>query len=216
MYEAVLTHELSEPVLGPRQADCRRPSAGFTVVELLVVIGIVGILFSLLLPAVQAARESARASTCRDHLKQIGLAAHLHLDVHGHFPSGGWGHLWTGDPDRGHGRGQPGGWVYNLLPYVEYMELHELGAGLTGQDKMDAAARRMSLPLPLFSCPTRRSPIQYPVSSFRYATLMKNAATATPCRKRRLRDQRRTHGAKLFLGWWPNVCRRCCGLSRFH
>src|SRR5215813_10492133 len=79
----------------------RRLYAAFTIVELLVVIAIVGILMALALPAIQAARESSRQLVCQDNLRQIGLGIHNHLSQQGHFPTGGWGHHWTGDPDRG-------------------------------------------------------------------------------------------------------------------
>ena len=60
--------------------------SGFTLVELLVVIGIVALLVAMLLPAVQAAREAARMSSCKNHLKQLSLAMHQYHSVHGALP----------------------------------------------------------------------------------------------------------------------------------
>src|SRR3954451_16282238 len=95
----------------------RRAWSAFTLVELLVVIAIIGVLVALLLPAIQAAREAARRSQCKNNLKQIGLACLNHLDTHKHFPSGGWGYKWAPDPNRGSGAEQPGSWIYNMLPF---------------------------------------------------------------------------------------------------
>lgn len=69
-------------------ARTRWRANGFSLVELLVVIGIVGILVSLLLPAIGAAREASRRASCASNMRQIGLAAQLYLDTHGHFPAG--------------------------------------------------------------------------------------------------------------------------------
>ncbi len=66
----------------------RRSTSGFTLVELLVVIGIVGVLASLLLPAVQSSRESARRADCSNRMRQLGLAANNHIAATGKLPSG--------------------------------------------------------------------------------------------------------------------------------
>ena len=94
-----------------------KPRLGFTLVELLVVIAIIGALVALLLPAVQAAREAARSAQCKNNLKQVGLACQVHLSSQKTFPSAGWGWGWVGDADRGFSYNQPGGWVYNILPF---------------------------------------------------------------------------------------------------
>src|SRR5262249_7619028 len=64
---------------------------------------------------------------------------------------------WTGDPDRGFGKDQPGGWAYNILPYLEENIIHDLGKGLTGIDKEQALLQAMQMPVAAYLCPTRRS-----------------------------------------------------------
>ena len=84
-----------------------RSRFGFTLVELMVVIAIIGILVAILLPAVQAARETARRMQCSNNLKQIGLATHSYMDTfHSKLPSGSW-------------HGVHGTWLVTLLPYIE-------------------------------------------------------------------------------------------------
>jgi prepilin-type N-terminal cleavage/methylation domain-containing protein/prepilin-type processing-associated H-X9-DG protein len=138
------------------------PKLGFTLVELLVVITIIGILIALLLPAVQAAREAARQMQCKNHLKQLALACLSHESVTKRLPTGGWGAGWTGDADLGTGQSQPGGWVYNILPFIEQEALHDMGAGLGAVAKDNANLQRLSVPLPGLYCPTRRNAIAYP------------------------------------------------------
>jgi prepilin-type N-terminal cleavage/methylation domain-containing protein/prepilin-type processing-associated H-X9-DG protein len=140
----------------------RRNGHAFTLVELLVVIAIIGILVALLLPAIQAARETARRMSCRNHLKQLGLACLNHESSQKVFPTGGWGYVWAPDPDQGYGVSQPGGWLYNILPYMEMKQLHDLGKGLSGTQKLDAIGQILQTPLELMNCPTRRAPGPYP------------------------------------------------------
>jgi prepilin-type N-terminal cleavage/methylation domain-containing protein len=132
----------------------RRPA--FTLVELLVVITIIGVLIALLLPAVQAAREAARRAQCQNNLKQLATACLDHEHINGYLPSNGWGTYWVGDPDRGFGRNQPGSWIYNILPYLEQMALHDIGAGQTFSAKTSLFTQREATPLEMLSCPTRR------------------------------------------------------------
>lgn len=88
-----------------------RSRSAFTLVELLVVVAIIGVLISLLLPAVQAARASARRTQCANNLRQIGLAMHQYTDVHaGLFPA------------MSHARDRAESWVNSLAPYMENVD----------------------------------------------------------------------------------------------
>jgi prepilin-type N-terminal cleavage/methylation domain-containing protein/prepilin-type processing-associated H-X9-DG protein len=144
----------------------RLRDAGFTLVELLVVIAIIGILVALLLPAVQAARESARRSQCSNQLKQLVTAVLNHENVLKYYPCGGWGWEWVGDADRGYGQDQPGGWQYNILPFMEENAKHDLPKDGDPNNQLPAqleGARQMLLdPIKIIKCPTRGNPLVGP------------------------------------------------------
>ncbi|HEY2414501.1 MAG TPA: DUF1559 domain-containing protein [Pirellulaceae bacterium] len=149
---------------GARRVVCRNAHrSGFTLVELLVVIAIIGVLVALLLPAVQAARESARRMQCQNHLKQFGLAFHNHADNFGHLPTGGWGWSYVGDPDEGFAEKQPGGWLYNILPFIEQKALREIGAGDPAALKLNDLTRLVQTPVKIYNCPSRRPATLYPL-----------------------------------------------------
>ncbi len=144
---------------------------GFTLVELLVVIAIIGMLVGLLLPAVQQAREAARRMQCNNKLKQIGLACLNHESGNQIFPSGGWNSTYVGDPNKGFGKGQPGSWVYSLLPFMEQNALYQLGSGTTSTTsapKLDTD-EVLSTPLDSFICPSRRTTKVYKLGTSSYS-----------------------------------------------
>lgn len=129
-------------------------SRGFTLIELLVTISIIAVLVALLLPAVQAAREAARVTQCKNNLKQMGLAFHVFHERQKFFPSGGSGggggaarrFAPNGSPEVG--PRQSWNWAYQILP--------DLGLSTLFFEQNDAAI--IETPVPLYFCPTRRSP----------------------------------------------------------
>jgi prepilin-type N-terminal cleavage/methylation domain-containing protein len=146
----------------------RSKRQGFTLIELLVVIAIIAILISLLLPAVQSAREAARRLQCKNNLKQIGLALHNYHDVHLGFPP-------AFVSDVGSGGTTPGGeWSIHsrILPYLDQANLYNLAdLSLAYDDPAngDIAIQRVDT----FLCPSEPedrvrtsggNPIHYPVN----------------------------------------------------
>ena len=99
-----------------------RRRRGFTLIELLVVIAIIAILIALLLPAVQQAREAARRTSCRNNLKQLGLAIHNYAEQHSCLPP-------AGIVDSMSSTGVPAGknfsWIVLILPQIDQANLHQ-------------------------------------------------------------------------------------------
>lgn len=130
----------------------RRPqSAGFTLIEILVVMAIVGVLIALLLPAVQMAREAARKSTCNNHLKQLGLALHNYHDNHRVLPSGS---LLPYDPQRA-----PSGWGWGamVLPYADGTPIYnriDFNVGTCVGPNVSVIVNRV----PIWFCPSDQAP----------------------------------------------------------
>lgn len=144
----------------------RRSSSGFTLVELLVVIAIIGILVALLLPAVQAARETARRAQCVNHMKQIGLACLNYEDSNGSLPPGAafWHVQDNGDEDWWISPFNQGNVLMYLLPYIEEQSLHDLidwdddsGWGLA-DPQIDGGQRLWTIEVPVYQCPSDAHP----------------------------------------------------------
>jgi len=125
--------------MSTKNCRLRGQSSGFTLIELLVVIAIIAILVALLLPAVQQAREAARRSSCKNNLKQLGLALHNYHDTFNTFPPA----FVDGDPcytsttndcasDAPYENRNSLGWQTFILPYVEQPALYDQIGAQTG------------------------------------------------------------------------------------
>jgi prepilin-type N-terminal cleavage/methylation domain-containing protein len=112
----------------------QRVKAGFTLIEVMVVITVAALLLAVLIPAVMQARASARTASCKSNLRQIGLATHAYIDVHRYFPGGLY-------------RSQ--GPLYDLLSYIEQEPIYRRAEEATTDN-----ARSALIPvIPVYLCP---------------------------------------------------------------
>jgi prepilin-type N-terminal cleavage/methylation domain-containing protein len=133
--------------------------AGFTLVELLVVIAIIGVLVALLLPAVQAAREAARRSSCSNNFRQLGLAAHNFHDTNGtRLPPGAANDMEPFGTATGAQWGSS--WMVYILPFIEQNNIYDKWQfyGQSGYQNTNNAALVTNLKIKAYRCPTSAVP----------------------------------------------------------
>jgi prepilin-type N-terminal cleavage/methylation domain-containing protein len=141
---------------GTRRSSLGSYRFGLNLIEVIVVTVIIGILTSTLLVGVQAARESARKTSCRNNLRQIGLAVQAHESSRQYYPTNGWGFRLIPDAQIHPRYGQAGGWIFQLLPYLEQKELYDqtLVAGSADVARGNKV-RLLTTPVAVFNCPSR-------------------------------------------------------------
>jgi prepilin-type N-terminal cleavage/methylation domain-containing protein/prepilin-type processing-associated H-X9-DG protein len=139
---------------GKQRPSSLRP-AGFSLVELLVVIAVIGLLLSLLLPAVQAAREAARRLGCSNNLHQIGIGLQSYHDSYKHFPLGGTEMRGLRNPDGSvrYPNGVQMAWSAYILPFIELQSLAKQIDYKKGYDSPENAVAASSV-ISTYLCPS--------------------------------------------------------------
>jgi len=140
----------------------KKTNSGFTLVELLVVIAIIGILISMLLPAVQAVREAARRTQCLNNLRQCGLAALNFESANMEFPSAGLtsgavlpDSSGVGDGSRSTFGRENLSWAFQILNFIEQNNVASLRGGNPAGDIGTEAIYNVDVDIPPYTCPSR-------------------------------------------------------------
>lgn len=143
----------------PLQYSSMRRARGFSLIEVLVVLFVIGLLVALLLPAVQQSRSAARRSECMNHLKQIGLAMHNYHDAHRTLPPG---YITNFPEDVNATERSHWGWGAMLLPYLDqaplYQQLQPGDKALHEQLATSDGLKALTTPLSIFVCTEDRGP----------------------------------------------------------
>ncbi|MCA9162317.1 MAG: DUF1559 domain-containing protein, partial [Planctomycetales bacterium] len=142
----------------------RKRQHAFTLVELLVVIAIIGVLVAMLLPAVQAAREAARRSSCSNNMKQLGLALHNYHDTYKALPAGAWmfNAAGAGSTSCTTGNGRRAPWTVSILPFIEQNNIYDKVDFTKSWDNGVHSALRTTH-IEAFKCP---SDVPYPNQAY--------------------------------------------------
>jgi prepilin-type N-terminal cleavage/methylation domain-containing protein len=136
---------MNNSVLSRRLGSASKPGSGFTLLELLAVLAVIGILIALLLPATRGSREAARRTQCKNNLMQIGIALHNYADAYGSLPP-----AYTVDV-----AGKPlHSWRTLILPYVDQRALyHQLDLSKPWDDPVNVQACGNAR-APVYTCPS--------------------------------------------------------------
>jgi len=152
-------------------------SKGFTLVELLVVIAIIGVLVSMMLPGVQAAREAARKTDCANRVRQLALATHMHHNTHRYFPPARYESRPDADASAQCGLETPT-WLARVMPFIEQVELSSRWDFSKPWHEHEESVRNV---VPdIFLCPSRRSGTQ-PVGTRSLRTTVSGGGGRLPC-----------------------------------
>lgn len=135
----------------------RSVQRGVSLIEVVTVVAILGLLTATLVPTIQTIREAARELACRNNCRQIGISSSHFVGARGYYHTGGWGWRWVPDAKVHPKYGQPGGWIYQLLPYLEYESTYALPRlAAANRNETELGIHRLLATLVTqFHCPSR-------------------------------------------------------------